>query len=82
MSYIVYTMSRISVTHATCLLTFTVYKYNELQVSFVTQKLSCKTICKTPFFSQYVVGNPKSQAKNEGNKEPMEKPFTHDGVKT
>jgi hypothetical protein len=27
------------------------YKYNELQVSFVIQKLSCKASCKTPFFS-------------------------------
>jgi len=26
------------------------YKYNELQMSSITQKLSCKTNYKTPFF--------------------------------
>jgi len=26
------------------------YKYNELQMSFVIQKLSCKANFKTPFF--------------------------------
>ncbi len=37
------------VIHATCPLTFMVYKYSKLEVSFATQKLSCKTSCKTPF---------------------------------
>ncbi len=37
-------------THATCLLTLTVYKYNELQIFGVTQILSCKANCKTPLF--------------------------------
>ncbi len=35
------------VTHATCSLTFVTYKYNDLQVSFAIQKLSCKASCKT-----------------------------------
>jgi hypothetical protein len=38
-------------THATCPLAFTMYKYNELQVSFAIQKLSCKASCKTLFVS-------------------------------
>jgi hypothetical protein len=37
-------------THATCLLALTTYKYNELQVSSTTQKLSYKASCKTHFF--------------------------------
>jgi hypothetical protein len=37
-------------THATCSLAFMAYKYNELQVTFATQKLSYKANCKTPFF--------------------------------
>jgi hypothetical protein len=32
------------------LLTLTMYKYSELQVSFATQKLSRKANCKRPFF--------------------------------
>jgi hypothetical protein len=40
---------------ATCPLTFTMYKYSELQMSFATQKLSCKASCKTPFFRIVVV---------------------------
>ncbi len=39
------------VIHATCPLPLMTYKYSELQVSFVIQKLSCKASCKTPFFS-------------------------------
>jgi len=35
---------------ATCLLTLIVYKYNELQMVIVTQKLSCKASHKRPFF--------------------------------
>jgi hypothetical protein len=37
-------------THATCPLALMAYKYNELQLSFTIQKLSCKVSCKTPFF--------------------------------
>ncbi len=37
-------------THATYLLALTTYKYNELQISSATQKLSCKASYKTPFF--------------------------------
>jgi hypothetical protein len=37
-------------THAICLLALMTYEYSELQVSFATQKLSCKASCKTPFF--------------------------------
>ncbi len=37
-------------THATCSLALMTYKYSELQMSFTTQKLSCKASCKTPFF--------------------------------
>jgi hypothetical protein len=36
--------------HATCSLAFTMYKYNELQLSSIIQKLNCKASCKTPFF--------------------------------
>jgi len=51
MSCTIYMVSYNFVIHAICLLTLTMYKYNELQVSFVIQKLSCKASCKTPFFS-------------------------------
>ncbi len=37
-------------THATCSLTLTSYKYNELQVSFVIKKLSYKASYKTSLF--------------------------------
>ncbi len=37
-------------THATCPLALMTYKYNELQMSSSTQKLSCKATCKTPLF--------------------------------
>ncbi len=50
MSCTLYMVSYNFVTHATCSLAFTTYKYNELQVSSTTQKLSCKANCKTPFF--------------------------------
>ncbi len=43
-------MSYNFVIHATCLLTLTTYKYNELQVSFAIQTLSCKVSYKTSFF--------------------------------
>jgi len=38
-------------THAICMLAFMKYKYNELQVSCATQKLSYKASYKTFFFS-------------------------------
>jgi hypothetical protein len=50
MSCSVYTVSCNFVIHATCPLVLTTYKYNELQVSFATQKLNCKANCKTPLF--------------------------------
>jgi len=50
MSYVVYMVNCNFVIHATCLLTLMMYKYNELQMSFITQKLGCKASCKTPFF--------------------------------
>jgi hypothetical protein len=50
MGCIVYTVNCNSTTHATYLLTFTTYKYNELQMFGATQKSSCKASCKTPFF--------------------------------
>jgi hypothetical protein len=37
-------------THAICMLAFMKYKYNELQVSCATQKLSYKANYKTLFF--------------------------------
>ncbi len=43
-------MSCNSTIHAICPLTLIMYKYNELQLSFTTTKLSCKASCKTPFF--------------------------------
>jgi len=51
MSCTIYTASYNYATHATCLLTFMVYKYSELQMSFATQKLSCKANCKNKPFS-------------------------------
>jgi hypothetical protein len=50
MSYTIYTVSCNFTTHATYLLALIAYKYNELQMFFATQKLSCKANCKTPFF--------------------------------
>jgi hypothetical protein len=55
LSCIIYTMSYNFTTHATCLLKLMVYKYSELQMSFITQKLSCKASCKTPFFLIVIV---------------------------
>ncbi len=50
-------MSCNSTIHATCPLTLTTYKYNELQVSCAIQKSSCKASYKTPLFLivKYVV---------------------------
>jgi hypothetical protein len=50
MSCIVYMVSCNFAIHATCPLTLMMYNYNELQVSFVIQKLSCKASNKTPRF--------------------------------
>jgi hypothetical protein len=38
------------VTHATCSLALTTYKYSELQMNPTTQKLNYKANCKTPLF--------------------------------
>jgi hypothetical protein len=38
------------VIQAICLWTLTMYKYNEMQMSYATQKLNYKASCKTPFF--------------------------------
>jgi len=47
------------------------YKYNELQVSNATQKLSCKANCKTPFlfhsakcFTRFVLRRYNEKFKN------------------
>jgi len=56
MSCTIYTVSCNFATQATCLLTFMVYKYSELQVSSITQKLNYKANDKTPF-SFIVYGN-------------------------
>jgi hypothetical protein len=50
MSCTVYMVNCNFVTHATCPLKLTMYKYSELQVSVATQKLSCKANYKTPLF--------------------------------
>jgi hypothetical protein len=50
MSYIIYIVNYNFASHATCLLTFTMYKYDELQVIIATQKLNCKASCGKPFF--------------------------------
>ncbi len=50
MSCTLYIVSCNFVTHATCLLALTLYKYNELHVFSASQKLSCKASCKTPIF--------------------------------
>ncbi len=46
----IYMMNCNSIVHVTCPLTLVAYKYNELQMSSTTQKLSCKASCKTPLF--------------------------------
>ncbi len=50
MNCIAYMVNCNSAIHATCPWTLTVYKYNELQISFATQKLNYKANCKTPIF--------------------------------
>jgi hypothetical protein len=42
LSCTIYTMRCNYATHATCLLAFTLYKCNELQVSSAIQKFNCK----------------------------------------
>jgi hypothetical protein len=49
MSWIVYMVNCNFVIHAIYSLALTTYKYNELQVSSITQNLNCKVNCKTPF---------------------------------
>jgi len=44
--YIVSCNSTTIATCTTCPLTLMVYKYNEMQMSYATQKLSCKANCK------------------------------------
>ncbi len=43
-------------TFVTCPITFSTYKYSELQVFDTTQKLSCKANCKTPFLIIVLIG--------------------------
>jgi hypothetical protein len=50
MNYTIYMVNCNSITHVICSLTFTTYKYNELQMSFATQFLSYKANCKTHIF--------------------------------
>jgi hypothetical protein len=50
MNCIVYMVNYNYVIHAISLLAFMAYKYNELQMFSITQKLSYKASCKTPFF--------------------------------
>jgi hypothetical protein len=50
MSSTIYTMNYNSATCVTCSLTFIAYKYIELQMSSIIQKLSCKASYKIPFF--------------------------------
>jgi hypothetical protein len=50
MNYTIYTMNHNFTIRTTCSLTLTMYKYYELQVVIVIQKLSCKAGCKRPRF--------------------------------
>ncbi len=50
MNCIVYMVNCNYVTHATCMLTFMLYKYNDLQMSNAIQRLSCKANWRTPLF--------------------------------
>jgi len=50
MSCTIYMVNYNYTTHVTCPLALIAYKYNELQMSYATQKLSYKANCKTPFF--------------------------------
>jgi hypothetical protein len=51
MNCTIYTVSCNFAIHVTYVLTLTMYKFSELQMSFIIQKLSCKASCKTPLFS-------------------------------
>jgi hypothetical protein len=51
MNCMVYMVNYKVAIHATYSLALTTYKYNELQMSSATQKLSCKANYKTPFFA-------------------------------
>jgi hypothetical protein len=50
MGYIVYMANCNSAIHATCLLAFMAYKYNELQMFGATQNRVARPIAKHPFF--------------------------------
>jgi hypothetical protein len=50
MSCIVYMVNCNFVIYVSCPLAFTMYKYSELQMSLITQKLSYKANCKTHLF--------------------------------
>ncbi len=50
MSCNVYMVNYNFVTHAIYSSALMMFKYNELQMSIATEKLSCKANCKTPFF--------------------------------
>jgi hypothetical protein len=50
MSFSVYMVSCNFATYVICPLALTTYKYNELEVSFAIQKLSCKANNKTTIF--------------------------------
>ncbi len=52
MNCTIYMVNCHSTIHITCPLALTTYKY-KLQMFNATQKLSCKTSCKTVFFSYY-----------------------------
>ncbi len=51
--------------HAICPLALITYKYNELQVYFAIQKLSCKANRKTPFFLIVIIEISKSMEPNK-----------------
>jgi hypothetical protein len=51
----IYTVNCNFATHATCSLTFMLYKCSELQVSNGTQKLNCKANYKIPLFVLMII---------------------------
>jgi len=57
MSCTIYMVNYNFATHAICPLALKVYKYNELQMPYATQKLSCKANCKTPFFFIVIINH-------------------------
>jgi hypothetical protein len=88
MGCIVYTMSCNFVPHATCPLTFTMYKYNKLQVSFATKKWVTRLVAKHLFshsdyvclwYYHYQFWKKKSIASNPSQlkRSPISWSFTH-----